>query len=1332
MSSITNINNNASVVNVGRTTPVAPGRATADRSIPVVLASDQSAVPVEEQNKIQSEVALSLLGIPRSEVALGIFADVNTYDVNPSEWSLEPAAWVTGWGIRHLPNEAGALVEAPRNEKTILTSKRFFRYQPGRVSAATFGVKSTVSPIGADDDTSYTYDFAQNPIIRKYGIFDNFDGYYWETRQTGQGDNFAVVRRTQSLLKTPVTPMGQQGDTVRGISPSSQLLVTQNDDYRIVGKAPNGDVATSPDLYPRARQILLENKFEIVEAASANVTTSSPSFYENLAVEIFGPTPTFAQIEGVETKCKRDADLWLDFILQDMEWGGDGHVTINLTNFQNAILPNTDTYEKVFYQALRSEIVGLSLDDDNRAGVLLDIVIAASDSANTSYSFTPTAGMIDGIDYGTKPRLETVFDTKKYYWAYIVSQFTVTGGAITYNVPLGFTVDELRQKCQRDVVYVLEGYKNDILGGGNAETKYNMSMYFRGTGLSIFSQLSNVDEPTRHAHLQSLVAADLSGVDAPAGLIANPFGRFTTGDGFGFASTTSEYQHFIDLSTAVIENFSDENTEAMIVGDRGFAGNLLVYRDGLPMTHAAVFDSSLLKDAVDIPVKLRAAGNEITLSTGSVVRKQYVRYTGTATYGGLVPGTIYQVDKVIGQKGNTFTLTHVYTGNGDDVGDPVTFSDANISNGNHYTEVKSGDVVLADDTVFFQTVVPFIFPKAYEPATYRGAAGVPFVSDNTLNSDGSEDQRLPRGMMFPYRYSYDRNLEEIETRADGDKAMWVGYINTTLSDTNDIRTQIDNVNFQLEWVNWVRNNVKPEFWGVYEYRVPRSRFSHDTLDGVSEEALLQRVYSDRAAKEDGSVALPGELYRESGDQIYLESVYNFDFTKVTMLKIEFSWYGAVGALFLAYVPVENGEARWVRVHHLRASNQLKISSLGNATLPITYNVFGGGDEISLGDGLSGIQQGYESESHNIVKYGASYYIDGGDRGTVRLYSHNNDDPVSAIGKQWTATSNTTTWNNTDLSLRVDVGLTGANNSVDPVFFMGAKINTGNRVDNNIRVVWADATRIYLSARPANWTASPATGSITLIPDRAASVFGLETKRNIVSQISGNSVRNRVQVYPTKLSTSNLGNNPLRLRMKKTPIFQTSVVPSGTFALSVVYEVTSANLPLSVNESGTYLQNGESVYGWMKARLNTADSGPIISVFGRLYKAANQYYFELGETYAGIVFLMNDSFLLDKRFDAEGTELSGVSKSTSEKEGLSSILIADETQVPIPGTGINIATLYLQEGTEQFDLLSYFDYNKEYLSFPLTNRADTLYFVVDSDTSSATSDLVSLGVTWEEQ
>jgi hypothetical protein len=165
MSSLTNINNNASVVNVGRTTPVSPGQQTSDKSIPVVIASDQEPIPVSEQNKVVSEVALSLLGIPRSEVALGIFADVNTYDVNPSEWSSVPAEYTLnssgdGWGIKHLPEEAGALIEAPKDKVAVLTSKRFFRYQPGRVSAATFGVKSTVSP------SSNTTAFDLNPSIR--------------------------------------------------------------------------------------------------------------------------------------------------------------------------------------------------------------------------------------------------------------------------------------------------------------------------------------------------------------------------------------------------------------------------------------------------------------------------------------------------------------------------------------------------------------------------------------------------------------------------------------------------------------------------------------------------------------------------------------------------------------------------------------------------------------------------------------------------------------------------------------------------------------------------------------------------------------------------------------------------------------------------------------------------------------------------------------------------------------------------------------------------------------------------------------------------------------
>ena len=153
----TNVNANSSVVVVGRTAPVPPGQQKAEKSLPVVIASDQPTIPVAEQNKVQSEVALSLLGIPRSEVALGIFADVNTYDVNPSEWAATPEQFGTvsnsesgysgigatmGHGLTHIPEESGALLEAPVDKSAVLTSKRFFRYQPGRVSAATFGVKT--------------------------------------------------------------------------------------------------------------------------------------------------------------------------------------------------------------------------------------------------------------------------------------------------------------------------------------------------------------------------------------------------------------------------------------------------------------------------------------------------------------------------------------------------------------------------------------------------------------------------------------------------------------------------------------------------------------------------------------------------------------------------------------------------------------------------------------------------------------------------------------------------------------------------------------------------------------------------------------------------------------------------------------------------------------------------------------------------------------------------------------------------------------------------------------------------------------------------------------
>ena len=92
---------------------------------------------------------------------------------------------------------------------------------------------------------------------------------------------------------------------------------------------------------------------------------------------------------------------------------------------------------------------------------------------------------------------------------------------------------------------------------------------------------------------------------------------------------------------------------------------------------------------------------------------------------------------------------------------------------------------------------------------------------------------------------------------------------------------------------------------------------------------------------------------------------------VTMYKVEFSWYGAIGAKFYAYVPVENGEARWVLLHTLVIENGMGGPSLKNPNMKFKYIVYSTNTAKLLNPTF-------------IYKYGSSYYIDGGDEGTVRL------------------------------------------------------------------------------------------------------------------------------------------------------------------------------------------------------------------------------------------------------------------------------------------------------------------------------------------------------------
>ena len=899
----TNVNNNAAVTVVGRTAPVPPGQQISAKSIPVVVASDQSTIPVAEQNKVQSEVALSLLGIPRSEVALGIFADVNTYDVNPTEWAATPEQFKTvandgayagvaatmGHGLTHVPAESGALLEAPADDSALLTSKRFFRYQPGRVSAATFGVKTTTI-----DSAGKASDGIGNPAIRKYGIFDKYDGYYWETRNNGKGDNFCVVRRTQSIPQ--FNPLGFPNQ--------------QTEDY---------GVTNPPDpLAPRAS-----------ESDPTDVPTNPvaiPAGYKN----------------------REFGDL---VILRD-----------------NLIMTHAGCYDPTVLQPESKE----------------DISAVTITTGNSILTLPNVAKQITDASYNIDTGLMTI----------------TTDGAHDFNKGKFLTLTGIVMSCTVTGSVVNKTYPN------RADERFN---------------------------------------------------------GFNVVQVNSTTQFVINCGISTV-----------------------------PTTYVS-------------------GGWAVGLSTA-----QYVRYSkglNADPISGLADTKIYKLHNVTVNTSTGVTTARLInlSSSGEQ---PVT----GLTAGTEYTNHS------------LITPVPFIQPLTNNMATIVGR-GTTVNSQHTrytsIETNDANADSAGTGM-FPYVYESSTGSKE-------------GYIDTRASTSSELSTlqqEINNVNDAYH--NWVNQNVDIDYWNVYEYRIPRSRFSGDRLDYLTDTLL----YSDSVATNK-----PGAKVLDSATSAVLTdaSIWDLAFDKVTMYKIEFSWYGAVGALFLAYVPVSNGEARWVRVHHLRCSNQLKMASLGNATLPITYMIYGGGGANALGyaNNLRLVSQ-YGSGAEHIIKYGASYYIDGGDRGTVKLFSHANDTSSEVFGSKRTFVVGTGA-THVGLTTAIDANepyiYAGSNSGLSTSYYVGAKVVTGQVLDQNIEIthVGIASDRLYLNAP----LSSALSGGqvITIIPQRPVSLVGLKC-RDFIASSTGQLVRNRTQVYPTRLSTGSTS-GVAKLDLIKSPVFQTDAAVTNS-------------------------------------------------------------------------------------------------------------------------------------------------------------------------------------------
>jgi hypothetical protein len=1008
---------------IGKTAPVPLGQQKAVNSLPVVFAEDQPAIPVEEQNKIQSEVALSLLGIPRAEVALGIFADVNTYDINPSEWSQSPLENEpdTGTGVNHLAQEAGAELVASPGRTTVLTSKRFFRYQPGRVSSSTMGVRMNRTRSTYDPATPARNIMKGAPTIKKWGIFDKYDGYYFEIKNNGDQNDLVCVRRTQALV--PTQPAG---------------------------------IESTPDAWTRVSPLTGTTN---IKAGNWGVAGTDPVIYRNglcyVAAAINDPTLCYAP----------------------------------------------------------------------------DDVRAIESAPNTLSEY--------GYDEGYAVRLA----------------YRDAGGAFVEHL------------AGRQFQFPFDQREPDTYLPSEYEVWRTNGLFLKPA-----SEYIRLDA---HCRWEDLVT------------------NLSRGNGTAFSP------------------------EIGLVGDQ-----LDVNPDNSRFGYDTVPSES---------------------DSGVKVWNLLVSVQGSAQ----------------------------------------------VSNAQYSAA----------------------FPTPHRTSAY-----------------------------------------DVDNASPGRK-------NLTLKE-------------------WFRVCVPPQYRTVYEWRPVRAMFSNDQLNGRTDNIVRwSDVSTANVDPTDISIKRPGTPVTVGGQPVVDASVYDVDFSKVTMWKIEFSWYGAVGALFLCYVPVGNGEARWVRVHHMRASNQLDVASLGNATLPITYLTHSGPSNGLPDNGKS-----------VLVKYGASYYIDGGDKGTVKLLSKSSD-----FGKEVTYSGLKTT-----IATAPTLNYFSISSTVVAQASKDQLIGSYLKSDTTTRVIWVendstDKVRLYFNRSVTAFTNGQAIELI--VPRRQRSLVALRAKDEI-SNNSGVQIRNRIQLYPIKyglgVTDSSSDNNILTVNFIKNPLLITNNIDNstllGSYNLPLFTDALNPGLGFAIGsgsvprliESGTNMSSGDYttlsglvptdgdyVHMYMRGLqtslvpLGGFPSNPSVQEFPvlvRVFKRGADLYVQ---NYAsqnepvsvygpmvpvrmytfdssGTITPFTGNFAHTRYEDQNKWNESGFVGTFESIAQLSGASVAQDFRLsPVAGTGSVIFSLYTNPGGSQFDLADYFAYNKEYLSYPLTNEVDIISAYGLWETTTATSQpaysvSVVNSLTWEEQ
>lgn len=229
------------------------GQAVMASGIPVVVPRFENALPITTYLEKQSEVRTDLLGNPRAEYSLSLFNYTDDYAFRDDlyiaevqglnetgEGDVESAKWAqlenvgtnydpvpTGY-IQHDWNRKAVRLELAKAgggfQRVRISTKKRFRYQTGKVVRSSVCLQMSLADLPACE--------------KLWGMGDSLDGFFFQIKADGSGDNFRLMHRRASgdgLPKEVIVPRSEfNGDKLDGTGLSNAVIdFTKNCMYLI-------------------------------------------------------------------------------------------------------------------------------------------------------------------------------------------------------------------------------------------------------------------------------------------------------------------------------------------------------------------------------------------------------------------------------------------------------------------------------------------------------------------------------------------------------------------------------------------------------------------------------------------------------------------------------------------------------------------------------------------------------------------------------------------------------------------------------------------------------------------------------------------------------------------------------------------------------------------------------------------------------------------------------------------------------------------------------------------------------------------------------------------